>query len=417
LVWNRPTLDQFVDFKLNPDGRYTYYDINAVKFYAMDSTFTIVDSFATAGGYWTDAHDIELLPHNHALLIACDTEYNINLQQYAVDGNQQAGVVGCVIMEIDSEKRNIFTWRSLDSGNYTVPDMIEFPFGLDVPTLDAVHANSVFKDTDGNYVLSARSLDEITKISYDGDSIMWRFGGRNNQFTLSGDSLWFSHQHHVRRIDNGDFTLFDNGNDHYLHTPTAGAYSRACEYQLDEQAKTAKLVWQFDEGKTDTSGSMGSVERLPNGNTFIGWGYNNPYTSWGPAMTEVRPDGSIAFEMYLGFPFLSYRAFRLPVNAPGITDAVSQSPSEIQSGVTLSAPYPNPCSGFSSVQVYLPGSMMLNIQVYDALGNEVSRLASGLFASGLHTVGFDATGLSNGVYHCVLRSDSGIISREIIVVK
>jgi hypothetical protein len=285
------------------------------------------------------------------------------------------------------------------------------------PSVDAVHANSVFKDTDGNIVLSARHLDEVTKISYDGDTILWRFGGKHNQFALSGDSLWFSHQHNVRRIDNGDFTMLDNGNDHSFHDANAGPYSRACEYQLDENAKTAKLVWQFDEGKTDTSTSQGSVERLPNGNTFIAWGQNNYYQSFGPAMTEVRPDGSIAFEMSLGYPYVTYRAFRLPANTPGFMDAVSQSAPDAPSSVTLSVPYPNPCSGFSSIQFNMPATMTVDMRVYDALGHEVSRLASGLFAAGPHTVQFDAARLSNGVYHCVLRTDNVIIAREIVVAK
>ena len=417
VLWQMPTSSQFQDFKLNSDGRYSYFDIKADKFYAMDSAFTIVDSFRCPAPYPTDYHDFELLPNNHALMIASDTQQNVDMSQYVAGGSKTATIIGVAVIEIDSSKKPIFIWRSRDTGGYVIHDITEYPIGLKASNIDAVHANSVIKDTDGNIVLSARHLDEITKISYDSAKIIWRFGGKHNQFTLSGDSLWFSHQHHVRRIENGNFTLFDNGNDHYLHTPGIGPYTRACEYRLDEQAKTAKLVWQFDEGKTDTSTSQGSVQRLKDSNTFISWGDNNYYTSFGPAMTEVRPDGTIAFEMSLSSPYVTYRAFRLPANTPGFTAAVSQSSSPVPTGVSLSSSYPNPCSGVSRLIIELPKSMTVSLRLYDALGHEVSRIASGLFSAGVNTVGFDASGLVSGVYHCVLRTESGVIVREVVVAR
>jgi hypothetical protein len=48
---------------------------------------------------------------------------------------------------------------------------------------------------------------------------------------------------------------------------------------------------------------MGNFQRLPNGNSFIGWGTQ-------PKVTEVLPDGTVAFEMLLDS--LNYRAFRFP---------------------------------------------------------------------------------------------------------
>ncbi len=53
---------------------------------------------------------------------------------------------------------------------------------------------------------------------------------------------------------------------------------------------------------------MGSVQRLKNGNTLIGWGGTNP------TMTEVTPSGDIALEMTLPQNVISYRVFRDEVN-------------------------------------------------------------------------------------------------------
>jgi hypothetical protein len=172
-------------------------------------------------------------------------------------------------------------------------------------------------DPDGNILLSSRHLSEITKINVETGDIIWRLGGKNNQFNFVNDSIGFSYQHDIRRLANGDITLMDNGN---MHVP---AFSRAVEYKLDEVNKTATLVWQFRHTPDVYDSYMGNVQRLSDGNTIIGWG--GAHT---PAVTEVRPDGSVAFEMtfpYISGIALSYRAFRYPflfVTSPTANDTV-----------------------------------------------------------------------------------------------
>src|SRR5678815_5711504 len=63
-----------LDFKMQPDGRLTYYDNDAKCFYALDAHYAVVDSFRTGNGYVTDGHDLVLLPNGHALLMSYDPE-------------------------------------------------------------------------------------------------------------------------------------------------------------------------------------------------------------------------------------------------------------------------------------------------------------------------------------------------------
>ena len=72
--------------------------------------------------------------------------------------------------------------------------------------------------------------------------------------------------------------------------PDAG-YSRALEYVLDQTNKTATLVWEYRNTPDVFALGMGNVQRLPNGNTMIGWG------TAVPTLTEVMPDGRKAFEL------------------------------------------------------------------------------------------------------------------------
>jgi hypothetical protein len=218
----------------------------------------------------------------------------------AYGGLPDATVVGFGIQELDSNKNVVFQWRTLDH-------LDELPFtdsaAVDLTSayVDYVHANAISVDDDGNLLFSMRHMNEIIKINRSNGNIMWIMGGKGNQFDFGADE-GFNYQHDIRKLANGNFSLFDNNN-----LGPAPQYSRAVEYQVDEYYKTATMVWQFRNTPDTFSAAMGNNQRLPNGNSVIGWGTANP-----PTLTEVKPDGSKAFEMALGNGEVSYRAFRFP---------------------------------------------------------------------------------------------------------
>ena len=75
------------------------------------------------------------------------------------------------------------------------------------------------------------------------------------------------------------------------------------EYVLDEANKTATLIWEYPEDERIFAPYMGGAQRLPNGNTMIGWGAVKQ-------ITEVTEAGSVVFEMVMGGR--TYRAYRFP---------------------------------------------------------------------------------------------------------
>ncbi|NIR70305.1 T9SS type A sorting domain-containing protein, partial [candidate division KSB1 bacterium] len=284
-----------LDFKKQPNGLLTYFLAQKNKFYAMDASYTVVDSFMTGNGFVTDVHDLQILPNGHALLMSYDAQ-KIDMSQMVSGGDPEATVIGLIIQEIDASKNVVFQWRSWDHFEIT-----DAKVDLTSDEVDYVHGNAIEPDFDGNILLSSRHMDEITKIDRQTGEIVWRLGGKNNQFEFINDTTGFSFQHSIRRLPNGHITLFDNGNSH------EPPYSRAVEYRLDEENKTATLVWQFPDSPDIFGFAMGNVQRLPNGNTLIGWGATNP------TVTEVQPDGTKAFELtYDRKNVVSYRAFRFP---------------------------------------------------------------------------------------------------------
>jgi hypothetical protein len=287
-------------FKMEANG-YLSYNLkgNGTRF-IMDTSFTMIDTFQCGNGYSTDGHDFVLLPNGHALMFAGDPE-PYDMSQVVTGGNPDAIVTGLVVQELDASKNVIFQWRSWDYLPIT-----DSYFDLTQVNVDLIHANALAVDNDGNILVSMRHLSCVAKINRETGDIIWLLGGKENEFTFinehaSNAPTYFSYQHDISILPNGDLTLFDNGNQ---HTPN---YSRGVEYALDEQNKTATLVWEYRHTPDIYANAMGSVERLSDGNTVIGWGIA---TGAGiPVFTEVHPDNSTALEIFFPSGLFSYRSY------------------------------------------------------------------------------------------------------------
>ncbi len=292
------------DFKVQPNGLLTHGDAFVRKFYAMDSSYSIVDSFSTGNGYVTNNHEFQMISNGHSLLLSYDPQ-PVRMDTIVPGGDSSAIVIGLIVQELDVDKNVVFQWRSWD--HYQITDATE-DIDLTQHTIDYVHGNAIELDFDGNLLISSRHMDEITKINRQTGEIIWRWGGlksRNNQFQFVNDQRTFSHQHDIRRLENGNVTLYDNGN---LHFPR---YSRAAEYQLDETNKIASLVWDYQHEESIYKSAQGNVDRLSNHNTIIGWG-GWIYDSDIQAISEVQVNGIVELEISIPDSFSNYRAFKFP---------------------------------------------------------------------------------------------------------
>ncbi|MFZ0546759.1 MAG: arylsulfotransferase family protein [Candidatus Promineifilaceae bacterium] len=257
--------------------------------YVLDSNYHVVDYWTIQNGNGSDLHESLLLDNGHAILLAY-VPIPFDLTPYG--GPPNGTLVDTVIEEQDANKNVVFEWHASEqmpigdsNANFNTTDPVDF-----------MHTNGIAVDTDGNWLLSVHHFNEITKIDRQTGDIIWRLGGAGNEFTFTND-IGFNTQHNINRLENGNITLFDNGTN---HDPS---FSRALEYEIDETAKTVTRVWNYPDDTSNFSAIMGNIQRLPNGNSFIGWGSQ-------PKFTEVQNDGTVALEMQMSG--VSYRAFRFP---------------------------------------------------------------------------------------------------------
>lgn len=290
----------YADFKLHPNGKLSAFDFQMGSFIILDSNLNIIDT-VRAVGYPTEWHDFLILPNGNYLVIGETTEI-IDMSRLIQGGHRSAVVYSFVIQEINRLTKNVvWRWNALD--HFSVLDATE-DVDLRSNSFRPFHINSMTLAPDGNLVISCRHMDELTKINRSTGQIMWRMGGskcRNNQFTFLGDTVnnffGFSHQHDPQFLSNGNLLLFDNGN----LKPTQ--FSRAVEYEIDETNRRVRKVWEYIHPGNEMNPAglfvpaMGSVQRLPNGNTLIGWGGTQGANGNIIVLTEVQSNGSIALEI------------------------------------------------------------------------------------------------------------------------
>lgn len=235
----------------------------------------------------TGVHELRLLPAGRLLYgIERDT-----LDLTGLGGVAGAEVKQCIV-EFDTPN-GLRTWSTRDG--MEMADSYDAPVGAQV---NPYHVNAIELDTDGKLLISMRNASQIVKVDPETGAVVWRLGGKRNEFTFIDDPLGgFHRQHAIRRLPNGNIILFDNGNG---HVPPV---SRAVEYALDETAMTARMVWEYRDPAL-FSAALGFAQRLTTGNTLICYGLIG-------LIREVTPGGDVVWELKVDGVELPYRAIKV----------------------------------------------------------------------------------------------------------
>lgn len=125
---------------------------------------------------------------------------------------------------------------------------------------------------------------------------------KNSDFKF-GTGAAYAWQHDVTQQPDGRVTVFDNGTGLYVTQPE----SRGLLLEVDDAAGTVSLVHAYSHpANALRAGALGSVQVLPDGHIFVGWGVHGWYTEF-KADGRALLDGNLA-----GSATQSYRAFRFP---------------------------------------------------------------------------------------------------------
>ncbi|KAL3291242.1 Secreted protein [Colletotrichum asianum] len=265
------------------------------------------------------AHEFRLVDGKTAL-VETPIPRTVSLKPWGGTAEQN-WILSGGFQEIDIDTGDvIFEWESFD---HVDPKYSAFPLdfgpgllGSGTTETDAwnyFHINSIDKDDEGNYLISARNAAAVFKINGTSGEIIWQLGGFHggSSFTLASEDV-FGYQHHARfrsRSAGGKIeiiSLFDNGA--HSAPEKTNAFSRGRIYQLNHTDGTAKAIQTYDAPDGLSAHTQGSSQTLPNNNIFINWGQSG-------AVTEYSHEGKVLFHAYLdsapeGIFTQSYRGFR-----------------------------------------------------------------------------------------------------------
>ena len=294
-----------VEAKQLPNGDFAMYvgasygwQPSSGRFVEFAASGEEVRSFRVDAPAFTDPHEALFTFRDSAIVTAHLLGYELRtVDLSAVGGAAAATLAVHVIERVSSAGPAEIVWNAGD--HYSVSD---WPVA-NPRQPDLVHPSSLALAPDGNYVISLQAVDEVAKIDARTGALLWRLGGRNNQFAFPDDPYGgIQGQHSVQLLANGNLLLLDDR----PRAPAQGA--RAVEYALDVDARVARLVWAYRPVPTIVSPIMGSVQRLSNGHTVVGFGVSG-------RVDEVDGDGvaitSATLVDALGARIEFYRALRI----------------------------------------------------------------------------------------------------------
>lgn len=272
----------------------------------------------------TDKHEFHIVNEKTGLIQVYQPT-PVDLSRWASSKEQQ-WIVDAIFQELDIETGELlFEWSSLD---HISPDESVLPVdkgqaGSGFNSSDAwdyFHINSVDKDENGDYLLSARDAASIYKIDGKTGEVVWKLGGlpgiTTSDFELQGFN--FSFQHHARYLSTSAdkkrqvISLYDNsahGTEHkegkevHYNSHLSGKI-----IEVDTEKRIAKLLFNGVPPDNLLSKSQGSTQVLPDGHVIVGWGSEG-------AVTEFDSEANAIFHAYvdsgeLGRKAQNYRAFK-----------------------------------------------------------------------------------------------------------
>ena len=291
-----------LNFEVEPTGHYfarpaTPDPNDRDPWVEIDPLGNVTRSFGCAGDLEPRFHDL-IAELDGAYWIMCDDVRTMNLSY--VGGRPDAQVMGTTIQHVSASGALLFRWSPFD--HFDIADLD--PATRSAPTVNWTHGNALDLDSDGNLIVSFRSLNELTKIDTRTGAVLWRMGGVRNEFTFQDTPTpAFAFQHALRLTAPGQLLLLDN-----LGSPTS---SRAERYVYDESLRTARLVGSYGPNPPAVSQTGGSAQDLPGGRTLV---------SLGPAgrVEEYDKSGRMMWHIE-GNPGYVFRAQRiLSLYHPGV---------------------------------------------------------------------------------------------------
>jgi hypothetical protein len=294
VVWYyRFPIGSGLNFMAQPDGGYVARPTTSAPsisdpWVEIDPLGNVTRNLGCALGLQSRPHDL-IIDREDGYWLLCDEVRTMDLSN--AGGVVGARVTGTVIQHLDKTGKLLFSWSAFDHFDITDGE----PADRKGANVNWTHGNALDLDADGNLLVSFRNLNEITKIDAVSGAVIWRMGGRRNQFVfVNSPSPAFMGQHSVRVSKPGGLIILDN---------TGSSQSIAEQYTFDETSKTAVLAHSYSSAPGVVTQIGGSVQRMAGGRVLVSFGTAG-------RVEEYDADGRVVWRIE-GNPGYVFRAQRI----------------------------------------------------------------------------------------------------------
>ncbi len=256
-----------------------------------DSSYRPLKVVRAGNGYSADIHEFVLTPSGDAL-------FTVNsLVMMHLPGTAPGSLspfLDSIVQEVDV-RTGLVVWEWHSLGH--IPLAESYATAQTSAYFDAYHLNSIQQLPGGRVLVSARDTSAVYEIDKASGRIAWTLGGKASSFRL-GRGARFFFQHDAQLLPGARVSLFDNE----AGPPFEAASSRGLILALDLRHRRATLLRQYRRPEDTLAQSEGSLQTLPNGSLFEGFGAE-------PFFSAFAPGGRLQFDGSLPADDGSYRAF------------------------------------------------------------------------------------------------------------
>ena len=283
VIWYYEADHAVGDARLLPNGHVLYSSGRGGRAVEVDMLGNVVAQWHATGtpkeipdgstGVDTETfhHEVLEMPSGNLLTLSSEVRDYDEYPSSTVDPEgptQFASVVGDVIVEFSRDgqvRRELKLLDILDpfrtgSGSGLGGGFWQNIYGdlVEGTLIDWAHTNAVFFDPQTNaFIISARVQDAVVKVDADSGEIAWILGPHDRWSSPWSDYLltpqgvleWPNHQHAAAVTARGTILMFDNGTNRdgpvEEGVPASEKYSRAVEYEIDEEAMEVRQVWAY----------------------------------------------------------------------------------------------------------------------------------------------------------------------------
>jgi hypothetical protein len=210
------------------------------------------------------------------------------------------------------------------------------------------------------------------------------------KYDSAGNILWYKDYNTPDSLRDFSFAMtVDRQDNIYLTGYSAAGYSdgKCTTVKYDS---SGKLIWDVTYSRSPNAIDIGQFISVDDsGNVYVG-GYSALSTGWDYLVVKYRQD---------------------------LGTGVQISPKVVPLSYTLAQNFPNPFNPRTIIRYSIPTEQFISLKVYDLLGNEVAILVRSKQEAGYHSIEFDASSLSSGVYFYRLLAGGFVASKKLLVLR